>query len=68
MPGRIPQLDAIRGIAILLVILHNQSRKFASPRLEEFFASGWMGVDLFFVLSGLLITGILLDTRGPLSS
>jgi peptidoglycan/LPS O-acetylase OafA/YrhL len=64
MLARIPQLDAIRGIAILLVILHNQSRKFGSPGLEEFFASGWMGVDLFFVLSGLLITGILLDTRG----
>ena len=64
MLGRIPQLDAIRGIAILLVILHNQSRRFLPLGFEDLFASGWMGVDLFFVLSGLLITGILLDTRG----
>jgi peptidoglycan/LPS O-acetylase OafA/YrhL len=50
---RIPQLDAIRGIAILMVIAHNQG----------LFANGWMGVDLFFVLSGFLITGILVETR-----
>src|SRR5438046_2132847 len=54
---KIPQLDGIRGVAILVVIIHN-SGKF--PRL---FANGWMGVDLFFVLSGFLITGILLDTK-----
>ena len=57
MQGKIPQLDGIRGLAILVVMFHN-SQKF--PRL---FANGWMGVDLFFVLSGFLITGILLDTR-----
>src|SRR5207244_9663063 len=60
---RIPQLDAVRGVAILLVILHNQSSVFPSLHLERLFANGWMGVDLFFVLSGFLITGILLDTR-----
>jgi peptidoglycan/LPS O-acetylase OafA/YrhL len=60
---KIPQLDAVRGVAILLVILHNQSSAFPSLRLERLFANGWMGVDLFFVLSGFLITGILLDTR-----
>src|SRR5438876_6297128 len=57
MQQKIPQLDGIRGVAILVVITHN-SGKF--PRL---FANGWMGVDLFFVLSGFLITGILLDTK-----
>src|SRR5438874_10031624 len=57
MREKIPQLDGIRGLAILVVMFHN-SQKF--PRL---FANGWMGVDLFFVLSGFLITGILLDTR-----
>src|SRR4051812_20319548 len=50
---RIAQLDAVRGLAILMVIAHNQG----------VFADGWMGVDLFFVLSGFLITGILIDTR-----
>src|SRR5205085_4680990 len=57
MQQKIPQLDGIRGVAILVVILHNSGR---FPRL---FANGWMGVDLFFVLSGFLITGILLDTK-----
>jgi peptidoglycan/LPS O-acetylase OafA/YrhL len=57
MRKKFPQLDAVRGIAILVVIIHN-SRTF--PRL---FANGWMGVDLFFVLSGFLITGILIDTK-----
>ncbi len=61
---RIPQLDGVRGIAILLVILHNESTVFPSLHLERVFASGWMGVDLFFVLSGFLITGILVDSRG----
>jgi len=59
----IPQLDAIRGLAIVLVILHNESSIFPSLHLERLFANGWMGVDLFFVLSGFLITGILVDTR-----
>jgi len=58
---RIPQLDAIRGLAIVLVILHNTTAGY--PSLPHLFASGWMGVDLFFVLSGFLITGILVDTK-----
>ena len=63
MQSRIPQLDGIRGVAILLVILHNQAGLYPSLPLQRLFANGWMGVDLFFVLSGFLITGILLDTR-----
>jgi peptidoglycan/LPS O-acetylase OafA/YrhL len=54
MPRKIPQLDAVRGVAILMVMLHNY----------DLFGTGWMGVDLFFVLSGFLITGILLDAKG----
>lgn len=57
MKGNIPQLDAVRGIAILLVMFHN------SGYLPGLFASAWMGVDLFFVLSGFLITGILVDIK-----
>jgi len=57
---RIPQLDSIRGLAVLLVLVHNTDK-------SRFFGliahDGWMGVDLFFVLSGLLITGILLNTK-----
>jgi peptidoglycan/LPS O-acetylase OafA/YrhL len=61
--SRLPQLDGIRGIAILLVVLHNETAKYPILYLHYVFANGWMGVDLFFVLSGLLITGILLDTK-----
>jgi peptidoglycan/LPS O-acetylase OafA/YrhL len=60
---RLPQLDGIRGIAILLVILHNETGQYRFFGLDRVFANGWMGVDLFFVLSGFLITGILLDTK-----
>jgi peptidoglycan/LPS O-acetylase OafA/YrhL len=63
MQTRLPQLDGLRGLAIILVILHNQSPKYPSLHLELLFANGWMGVDLFFVLSGFLITGILVDTK-----
>ncbi len=61
---RIPQLDAVRGIAILVVIFHNYSSQLHSLALQSLFKNGWMGVDLFFVLSGFLITGILLDAKG----
>jgi peptidoglycan/LPS O-acetylase OafA/YrhL len=63
MQPKILQLDAVRGLAILLVIAHNTSTKYPSLHLQRFFGNGWMGVDLFFVLSGFLITGILVDTK-----
>jgi len=63
MSKRIDQLDAIRGIAILTVIIHNQREQFPGLHLVKLFENGWMGVDLFFVLSGFLITGILVDSK-----
>jgi peptidoglycan/LPS O-acetylase OafA/YrhL len=63
MERRIPQLDAVRGIAILLVMLVNTSDKYPELHLQWLVGKGWMGVDLFFALSGFLITGILLDTK-----
>jgi peptidoglycan/LPS O-acetylase OafA/YrhL len=59
---KIPQLDAVRGIAVLLVLFHN-TNQYPSLYLHFISDNGWMGVDLFFVLSGFLITGILLDTK-----
>ncbi len=67
---RIPVLDGIRGIAILLVMtFHFWISDLASgtalwDRIYGDVAGiGWIGVDLFFVLSGFLITGILYDSR-----
>ncbi|MBP6828233.1 MAG: acyltransferase [Saprospiraceae bacterium] len=63
--GKILALDGVRGLAVLLVLLsHFLLREFWSDEQCYVLAqAGWLGVDLFFVLSGFLITGILLDTR-----
>lgn len=59
--GYIPELDGLRGIAILLVMVHRMyPHADGTPWPIE---AGWVGVDLFFVISGFLIAGILLDTR-----
>lgn len=73
---RIPALDGLRGLAILLVLLFHFHKFAVAPWLDAFWEAtpfrktlsnlllaGWCGVDLFFVLSGFLITGILLKTR-----
>jgi peptidoglycan/LPS O-acetylase OafA/YrhL len=65
-----PELDSVRGIAITAVLLlHAFYWQYSSfhfsglPRLCLLATQpGWMGVNLFFVLSGFLITGILLET------
>jgi peptidoglycan/LPS O-acetylase OafA/YrhL len=72
--ARIPALDGLRGVAILLVLLRHgvfgvssvQGVESHSPVTFLLLAAGqltWSGVDLFFVLSGFLIGGILLDAR-----
>jgi acyltransferase-like protein len=53
--GYVPALDGLRAVAITLVVT---SHAFGWP------AGGWLGVDLFFVLSGFLITTLLLERRG----
>jgi len=63
LPNYLPELDGVRGLAILWVVLYH-----CNPRLEGtwiHYASlwGWSGVLLFFCLSGFLITSILLTTR-----
>jgi peptidoglycan/LPS O-acetylase OafA/YrhL len=70
LKGRIPELDGIRGIAIAMVVIHHY---FLDPiqappatllsYLQVAGRLAWSGVDLFFVLSGFLIGGILLDAR-----
>lgn len=56
--GHIPELDGLRGIAISCVVLFHVFSSF------KIFSFGWIGVDLFFVLSGFLITKILYQNRG----
>jgi peptidoglycan/LPS O-acetylase OafA/YrhL len=68
---RLPALDGLRGVAILTVVVahyvHNSVPRGAlwtwSFVVREVTAYGWSGVDLFFVLSGFLIGGIVLDNR-----
>lgn len=64
MSARVKALDGLRGIAILLVLVcHLLDLQPASGWPNQFSKSLWIGVDLFFVLSGFLITSILIRTR-----
>jgi peptidoglycan/LPS O-acetylase OafA/YrhL len=70
---RLLELDGIRGIAISAVFLFHLSQyshQFNETLFGKIVAAvcdlGWAGVDLFFVLSGFLITSILLDTKDKL--
>jgi len=67
---RIPELDGLRGLAILLVLVAHYfplvtiaGDHVILRRVLRLFALGWSGVDLFFVLSGFLIGGILFESR-----
>lgn len=69
LPARFPSLDGVRGVAILLVLFHQFSQLDTPSNLfgrvvDLALDRGWIGVQLFFVLSGFLITGILVDSRG----
>ncbi|MEO7208119.1 MAG: acyltransferase, partial [Steroidobacteraceae bacterium] len=51
--GYLPEIDGLRAIAILSVLVFHFNRKL--------FGGGFVGVDIFFVISGFLITSILLN-------
>ena len=56
---RIHSLDFLRGLAVLLVLFRHLPNDNTSGVLHFIQAIGWTGVDLFFVLSGFLISGLL---------
>jgi peptidoglycan/LPS O-acetylase OafA/YrhL len=68
--ARVPVLDSLRGVAILSVFFYH-ALPWSGLRVDGWLSRivflltrpGWIGVDLFFVLSGFLITGRLLDRR-----
>jgi peptidoglycan/LPS O-acetylase OafA/YrhL len=69
--GHLPGLDGVRGLAILMVMavhfVGDATPRTWGERLAVKMGSyGVLGVDLFFVLSGFLITGLLLDSKGDL--
>jgi peptidoglycan/LPS O-acetylase OafA/YrhL len=63
LPNYLPELDGLRGIAILAVILYHSTPRLKGTWLYYPSLWGWSGVTLFFFMSGLLITGNLLTTR-----
>jgi len=67
---RVPELDGLRGAAIFMVVVFHYLEQQGTvsgggltPILQRVALMGWSGVDLFFVLSGFLIGGILVDAR-----
>jgi len=72
---RLAVVDGLRGLAILMVIFYHcwgllpkvngdRSTGLIDAPLAHLFGFGWSGVDLFFVISGFLITGNLYDAQG----
>jgi peptidoglycan/LPS O-acetylase OafA/YrhL len=69
-PSRVPELDGLRGLAVLSVVCWHYLAGRMEPALgpvgavaDRALGLSWSGVDLFFVLSGFLIGGILIDNR-----
>ncbi|MCC6212385.1 MAG: acyltransferase [Burkholderiales bacterium] len=69
-PARDPALDGFRGCAVLLIVflhyvVHHLQTQPGAPLAyaQKYLMVLWLGVDAFFVLSGFLIGGILLDQR-----
>jgi len=63
LPSYIPELQGLRGIAVLAVVFYHCHPRLTGTWFYSASLWGWAGVNLFFVLSGFLITSILLESR-----
>jgi peptidoglycan/LPS O-acetylase OafA/YrhL len=63
LPSYIPELQGLRGLAVLAVVFYHCDPRLQGTWLYPASSWGWAGVNLFFVLSGFLITSILLESR-----
>ena len=64
LPTYIPELEGLRGCAVLAVVLYHCHARLTGTWIYPAVLWGWAGVNLFFALSGFLITSILLESRG----
>ena len=58
--GFVPAFDGVRAMAVLLIVVIHVTGTFIPSQRELFMPGGFLGVDIFFALSGFLITSILL--------
>jgi peptidoglycan/LPS O-acetylase OafA/YrhL len=63
LPGYIPELQGLRGLAVLAVVIYHCHTRLEGTWISYASLWGWAGVNLFFVLSGFLITSILIEAR-----
>ena len=63
LPPYLPELDGLRGLAILWVVIYHSKPRLVGTWIYGASLWGWAGVIIFFILSGFLITSILLTTR-----
>ncbi len=64
LPGRIPSLDGLRAVSIILVLIGHAAMAYDAPAiLGPFRHLGYLGVRFFFIISGFLITTLLIKER-----
>ena len=63
LPSYIPELQGLRGLAVLAVVIYHCNARLEGMWVYGAVRWGWIGVNLFFTLSGFLITSILIEAR-----